>query len=391
MNTKIQEAENVLLHTYARYPIVFDKGEGVHLYDANGKKYLDFAAGIAVCALGYGNKTFTDRIKQQVDKIMHTSNYFYNEPAIYAAQKLLEATGMERVFFTNSGTEAVEGALKMARKYAHEKYGEAKCGIVAMNRGFHGRSMGALSVTGTAAYREPFEPLVGGVTFAEYNDYDSVKALVNENTCAVIVEVVQGEGGIHVADQSFLEGVRNLCNEKDALLIFDEVQCGMGRTGKMFAYQHYGVTPDIVTCAKGLGGGVPVGAFAARGKACEALQPGNHGTTYGGNPMATEAVGAVFDIMESEHVLDNVNCVGTYLAGQLDELVRTNANVLERRGIGLMQGVVLHTPVGEAVQKSLEKGLIVISAAGNVLRIVPPLVVTEKDVDEAMAILKSII
>ena len=290
-NPYIEKAEEVILHTYNRYPVVFDRGEGVHLYDVDGREYLDFAAGIAVQSLGYNNQEYTQALKDQIDKLTHISNLYYTAPMMEAAEKVVKASGMSRVFFTNSGTEAIEGALKAARKYAYEKYGEERYEIVAMNHSFHGRSIGALSVTGNEKYQIPFRPLVPGIRFAEYNDLESVKAQITEKTCAVILETVQGEGGVYPATEAFLKGVKALCEEHDMLLILDEIQCGMGRTGYMFAWQEYGVEPDIMTCAKAIGCGVPVGAFVLGEKAAKgSLKPGDHGTTYGGNPFVCAAV-----------------------------------------------------------------------------------------------------
>lgn len=382
-NTYIEQAEQAILHTYNRYQIVLDKGEGVHLYDVDGKEYLDFAAGIAVQSLGYNNKEYTQALKDQIDKMTHISNLYYSVPMMEAAQKVIKASGLEKVFFTNSGTEAIEGALKVARKYSFTKYGKERYEIIAMNHSFHGRSMGALSVTGNAHYREPFEPLIGGVRFADYNDLESVKAQITEKTCAVIMETVQGEGGIYPASEEFLKGVKALCEEHDLLLILDEIQCGMGRTGYMFAWQEYGVEPDVMTCAKALGCGVPVGAFVVGKKAAESsLVPGDHGTTYGGNPFVCAAVSKVFDLYEKEHILKNVREVGAYLAEKLDELVDKYDFLKERRGKGLIQGLeVTGRPVGEIVNRALDNGLIIITAGSNVLRFVPPLVVTREDVD----------
>lgn len=382
-NTYIEQAEQAILHTYNRYQIVLDKGEGVHLYDVDGKEYLDFAAGIAVQSLGYNNKEYTQALKDQIDKLTHISNLYYSVPMMEAAQKVIKASGLEKVFFTNSGTEAIEGALKVARKYSFTKYGKERYEIIAMNHSFHGRSMGALSVTGNAHYREPFEPLIGGVRFADYNDLESVKAQITEKTCAVIMETVQGEGGIYPASEEFLKGVKALCEEHDLLLILDEIQCGMGRTGYMFAWQEYGVEPDVMTCAKALGCGVPVGAFVVGKRAAESsLVPGDHGTTYGGNPFVCAAVSKVFDLYEKEHILENVREVGAYLAEKLDELVDKYDFLKERRGKGLIQGLeVTGRPVGEIVNRALDNGLIIITAGSNVLRFVPPLVVTRGDVD----------
>ena len=382
--------ENVLLHTYNRYQIIFEKGEGMYLYDSEGKEYLDFCAGIAVFALGHKNEKFNTVVKEQVDKLVHTSNYYYNFPSIAAAQKLTKAAGMDRVFFTNSGTEAIEGAIKTARKYAFNKDGQTDHEIIAMNHSFHGRSMGALSVTGNPHYQEAFRPLIGGVKFAEYNNLDSVKELITDKTCAIILEPVQGEGGIYPATEEFLKGLRAICDEKDILLIFDEVQCGMGRTGTMFAHEAYGVKPDVMTLAKALGCGVPVGAFLTTEKAA-ALVPGDHGSTYGGNPFVTAAVNQVLDQFETTDILEHVKCVSAYLEKKLDELVDEIPCVSGHRGKGLMQGIILDRPLGDTVSKALEQGLVVISAGANVLRLVPPLVIEEKHVDEMIAKLKNIL
>lgn len=381
-NNYIETAEEALLHTYNRYQIVLEKGDGVYLYDTDGKQYLDFAAGIAVCSLGYGHPKYKEALKNQIDKLMHTSNLFYTPQVAQAAQKLREVTDMDRVFFTNSGTEAIEGALKAARKYAYTNQ-SGKYEFIAMNHSFHGRSMGAVAVTGTEHYRTPFEPLIGGVKFADYNDLESVKALISEKTCAIILEPVQGEGGIYPADEAFLKGVRELCDENDILLIFDEIQCGMGRIGSMFAWQGYGVKPDIMTMAKAIGNGVPVGAFAMTEKVAEkSLEPGDHGTTYGGNPFVCAAVKEVLDIFEEEHILTHAQEVGGYLEEKLDALVKSNECVEARRGKGLMQGLVLKKPVGDVIKKAMDHGLITISASGNVLRLVPPLVIEKSHVDE---------
>lgn len=380
----IDRAEQVILHTYNRFQIVLEQGQGVRLYDVEGKEYLDFAAGIAVFALGYNHPEYSKTLKEQIDKIIHTSNLYYNVPMTEAAEKLVKATGLSKVFFTNSGTEAIEGAIKVARKYACLKDGSTDHEIIAMNHSFHGRSLGALSVTGNPHYQEPFKPLIGGIRFADFNDLESVKAQVTEKTCAIIMETVQGEGGIYPATEEFLQGVRKLCDEKDILLVLDEIQCGMGRTGSMFACQSYGVQPDVMTCAKALGCGVPVGAFVLNEKTANAsLVPGDHGTTYGGNPLACAAVSKVFDIFEQEHILEHVQKITPYLEEKLDELVDKYPTITARRGKGLMQGLVLEgKPVGEVVSRALENGLIVISAGENVLRLVPPLVITEKDIDE---------
>ena len=388
MQEYMQKGEDYILKTYNRYPVVFEKGDGVCLYDMDGKRYLDFAAGIAVFALGYNNKKYNDALKAQIDKVIHTSNLYYNVPSIEAAQKVVKATGLKKVFFTNSGTEAIEGAIKMAKRYAYDRDGHANHEIIAMNHSFHGRTLGALAVTGNAHYQEPFGPMIDGIKFAEYNNLESVKSLITDKTCAILLETLQGEGGIYPANEEFIKGIRKLCDDNDIIMICDEIQCGMGRTGKMFAYEHYGIKPDIVTVAKALGCGVPVGAFVAGEKTCNSLVPGDHGTTYGGNPLATAAVSTVLDLFEEEKIVENVNEVAPYFEEKLDEIVRDFDNVTARRGKGFMQGLVLTTPVGELVNKAIENGLLVISAGSDVLRMVPPLTITKENVDEMIEILR---
>ena len=378
--TQINEAEQALLHVYNRFSLVLDHGAGVYLYDTDGKKYLDFASGMA---FGYGNKEYNDALKAQIDKLIHTSNLYYNVPTAAAAAALKKASGMDRVFFTNSGAEAIEGAIKAAKKYAYTRDGHAGHEIIAMNQSFHGRTIGALSVTGNEHYRESFEPLMPGVKYADYNNLESVKAAFTERTCAVIMETVQGEGGIYPAKQEFLEGVRSLCDEHGALLILDEIQCGMGRTGNMFAWQGYGVKPDIMACAKALGCGVPVGAFVMNENVAQkSLVPGDHGTTYGGNPLVGAAVTKVLEMMERDNIPAHVREVGAYLAKRLDELVARHDCLTARRGVGLMQGVACTKKVGEISAKALEHGLVVITAGSDVLRFVPPLVIEKAHVDE---------
>lgn len=386
----IKDCEDHVLHTYNRYPFVIEKGEGVYVYDTDGKAYLDFAAGIGVFALGYHYPGFDDAIKVQIDKVIHTSNLYYNVPLAEASRKVVEAAGMSKVFFTNSGAEAIEGAVKAARKYAYDRDGVADHEIIAMKNSFHGRTIGALSVTGNDHYQEAFKPLMGGVRFATYNDLDSVLEAVNDKTCAIILETVQGEGGIHPADPAFLQGIRKLCDEKDILLILDEIQCGMGRTGKLWAFEHYGIKPDIMTSAKALGCGVPVGAFLVNDKAAaHCLVPGDHGSTYGGNPLAMAAVSEVFDLFKAHDIVAHTASVADYLAKGLDKLAEKHSSVKEHRGLGLMRGLELDPSVKPAavIAKAQEKGLLVISAGGNVIRLVPPLVITEADVDTCLAIL----
>ena len=389
MKAYIDEAEAALLHTYNRYQVVLDKGDGVYLYDMEGKKYLDFCAGIAVFALGYNNREYNDALKAQIDKIIHTSNYYYNVPAVEAAVKMKKVSGMDRVFFTNSGAEAIEGALKAARKYAYLKDGRTDHEIIAMEHSFHGRTFGALSVTGNPHYREAFEPMIGNIRFAQLNDFDSVLSQVTDKTCAIIMETVQGEGGIYPAQEEFLKKVRALCDEKDILLILDEIQCGMGRTGYMYAWQRYGVKPDIMTTAKALGCGVPVGAFLMTEKVgAHSLTSGDHGTTYGGNPLACAAVSKVLDLFEKDNIIDNVRQVGAYLEEKLAALVDNYDFIEAHRGVGLMQGLVFSIPVGDIISRALEKGLILINAGTNIIRFVPPLVITRENVDDMIVILR---
>lgn len=393
MHDLMEASEQSILHTYNRFPLVLDHGKGCYLYDTDGKEYLDFAAGIAVNALGYHYPGYDEALKAQIDKLLHISNLYYNQPMTDAGAKLVKASGMSRAFFTNSGTEAIEGALKVAKKYAFLRDGHTDHEIIAMNHSFHGRSLGALSVTGNAHYREPFEPLLGGIKYADFNDLESVKAQITDKTCAIITETVQGEGGIYPAEQEFLEGLRAICDEKDIILIFDEIQCGMGRTGEYFAWQNYGVKPDVMTCAKALGCGVPVGAFVLGEKVAEAsLKPGDHGTTYGGNPFVCAAVSTVFDLFEKDGILEHVRELTPYLEEKLDEIVEKYDCITARRGKGFMQGlVVAGRPVGDIVKKAIENGLLVISAGSDVLRMVPPLVLTKEHIDEmAKKLAKSI-
>ena len=392
MQEYIEEEEQSLLHTYNRYQIILEKGKGVYLYDTDGIKYLDFVSGIAVFALGYGNKEYNDALKAQIDKVIHTSNYYYNMPAIRAAKKLREASGLDRVFFTNSGAEAIEGAIKAARKYAYKKDGTTDHEIIAMEHSFHGRTFGALSVTGNPKYREPFEPMIGNIRFAKMNNLESVEKLVNDKTCAIILETVQGEGGLVPATEEFLKDVKALCEERDILLILDEIQCGMGRTGYMFAWQKYGVKPDIMTTAKALGCGVPVGAFLMTEKVAQnSLEAGDHGTTYGGNPLACAAVEKVLDLFEENHIIDNVREVAPYLEQRLEELKDRYDCITQRRGTGLMQGLVFNRPVRDVIERAIENGLLLINAGSDIIRFVPPLIISKENIDEMLDILESCI
>ena len=386
----INQGDQYILHTYNRFPIVIDRGEGVYLYDTDGNKYLDFFAGIAVSGIGYGNKTYTDALHAQVDKLTHISNLFYTEPLAEAAKGLCEASHMDKIFFTNSGAEANEGAIKMARKYHYAKGNTNKTEIIAIDHSFHGRTMGAVAVTGKKEYREAFGPLIGTVHFAEYNNLDSVLQCVNDNTCAIILETLQGEGGIYTADEEFIKGIRKICDDNDIVMILDEVQCGFGRTGKMFAYEHYGILPDIVTMAKAIGNGVPVGAFACKDNVA-ALVPGDHGSTYGGNPLVTAAINATLKIFEEENILSNVQETGKYMYDELEKLMAKHDTITAHRGMGLMQGIVLSVELGPVITKAREKGLLIISASGNVIRFLPPLVITKSEVDQMIRIMDEVL
>ncbi len=391
MQEIINESESYLIHSYNRYPVVLDHGEGVYLYDTDGKKYIDFGSGIAVCAFGYSDEELKQALKDQIDKVVHVSNYFYSEPLRDAAKGLARITGMDVVFMANSGTEANEGALKLARKYALMKGYTDRSEIISMEKGFHGRSMGALSVTGTKKYREAYEPLISGVSFADYNDLKSVEEKITDRTYAIIVEAVQGEGGVFPAEQNFLQGIRDLCTKHDIMMICDEVQCGMGRTGKMFAYEHYGIKPDIVTMAKGIGSGIPVGAIATTKEIFKAFVPGDHGTTFGGNPFACTAVAKSIELMEKRNLLGHVKEMGDYLGQKLQELTVTCPVAKEVRGLGLLRGLVCDAPIGEICSQALEQGLIVLSAGTDVVRFVPPLIIEKAHIDEMIAKLEPVL
>lgn len=373
-----------IVPTYKRFDIVLQRGQGVYLFDDKAKKYLDFSSGIGVCALGYNHAKFNAKIKAQVDKLLHTSNLYYNENIAAAAKNLAKASGLDRVFFTNSGTESIEGAMKAARKYAFNK-GIKGGHFIAFKHSFHGRTLGALSLTANEKYQKPFKPLISGVKFAKYNDISSVEKLVNEKTCAIILESVQGEGGINPANKDFYQALRKLCDEKDILLIADEIQCGMGRTGKYFAYEHSGILPDIITSAKALGCGLSVGAFVLSQKLAQnSLEVGDHGSTYGGNPLVCAGVNAVFEIFKEENILENVNKLTPYLEQNLEALVKEFDFCKKRKGLGFMQGLSLDksVKVAEVIKKCQENALLLISCAENDLRFLPPLIIQKEHIDE---------
>ena len=376
--------ESHVVQIYKRFDLVLERGKSVYLYDDKGQEFLDFAAGVGVCALGYAHEGFNEALKTQLDKLIHTSNFFYNENIAQAALNLAKASGLSRVFFTNSGTEAIEGAMKVARKYAYNK-GIKNVEFIAMKHSFHGRTLGALSLTANEKYQKPFKPLIRGVKFAEFNNFESVRAKLNEKTCAIVLESVQGEGGINPAQKAFYEALRKLCDEKDILLIADEIQCGKGRSGKFFAYEHFGILPDVMTSAKALGCGLSVGAFVVSEKAAQhSLEYGDHGSTYGGNPLACVAVNAVFKAFKEEKILENVKKLSPYLEKTLEELVQKYNFVQKRSGLGFMQGLSLSpkVKVADVLSKARQNKLILISCGKNDLRFLPPLIIKKEQIDE---------
>lgn len=383
--------EQAFLRAYGRYDILLEKGEGVYLYDTHGKKYLDFYSGIGVNSLGYGYQPYVEALQKQIATLTHVSNYFYTPISIEAAEAVKKATQLDGVFFCNSGAEATEGALKLARKYYYLKHGKADSEIISFHHSFHGRSTGSVKLTGNPHYQEAFGPLIEGVHYATLNDLESVKALINERTAAIIVEPLQGEGGLNPCHQDFMKGLRELCNQHDICLILDEVQCGMGRTGTIMTYFQYDILPDIVCLAKGIGCGVPVGAFVANEKYAQAMEPGDHGSTYGGNPFVCAAVKTVFEILEKEDLLSHVRDMSEYLLEKLDELVEEFEVIQEHRGLGLMQGLVFNQDVKPIVKELLNEGVIVVTAGENVLRMLPPFIINEENIDEFIEKLKKIL
>lgn len=384
-----QMGEQYYLHAYGRYETVLERGEGVYLYDTDGKRYLDFYSGIGVNSLGYGYPAYIEAVKKQLDTLTHVSNYFYTPVGVEAARKVVEATKLSKVFFCNSGAEATEGALKLARKAYYQKHGQANSEVISFNSSFHGRTTGSVKLTGNPHYQEAFGPLMDHVKYATLNDIDSVKALLTDRTAAIIVEPVQGEGGVNPCDKEFLQALRQLCDDNDVCLILDEVQCGMGRTGTIMTYFQFDIMPDIVCLAKGIGCGVPVGAFVANEKYAKAMEPGDHGSTYGGNPLVCAAVSAVFDIIEQDRLLDNVQAMAAYLEEQLDQIVADYDCVLSHRGIGLMQGLVLNQSVKSVVADMFDQGVIVITAGADVIRMLPPFIITKDDVDTMIKALRN--
>ncbi len=380
-----------LLPVYARLPVTLVRGQGVKVWDADGKEYIDFLAGIAVNALGHCHPKMVQAIQEQAATLIHTAGYYFTAPVAKLAQKLTGISGMDRAFFGNSGAEAVECAIKISRKWGKAHGGANKLGIVAARKSFHGRTMGAVTATGQPKYQEPFLPLVPGFTHIPFNDIDALEAAVTGDTCAVLLEPIQGEGGVYPAHKPFLEAARALCDTHHALLIFDEIQTGIGRTGKWFAYEHYGVTPDILTSAKALGGGFPIGACLARGEAALTLIPGDHGSTYGGNPLACATALAVLNTIDEEHLLANAHAMGAYFVHRLNE-PQFRDKISDIRALGLMIGVELKAPDAKRVlMESLEQGLLLSAIGDHTLRLVPPLNITTADIDAVMEILGEVL
>ena len=384
----IERGQKVVMNTYNRFPIVLSEGKGSFVKDVNGKEYLDFVGGIAVNALGYGDEDLTEALYQQMKKMMHCSNLYWNIPGIEAAEILIENSVFDKVFFCNSGAEAIESCIKLARKYGKMAHGEHCYEIITMKQSFHGRTMGAITATGQEKYQIGLHPLLEGIVYGNYNDFESVKELVSEKTCAILLEPVQGEGGILPAEKEFLAKIRELCTEKDILLIYDEVQCGIGRTGNLFAYQAYEIPPDVIALAKGLGGGFPIGAMMATEKAAAAFKPGDHASTFGGNPAACTAAKVVLNALLSKGILKNVKEQGKYLREKLEFLKEKYEVISDVRGIGLIQGIELSVPAGDIIKACIEKGLLLVGAGTNVIRFVPPLTVNQAEIDKALYILE---
>jgi len=380
-----------LLPTYNRYPLAIEKGKGVFLHDFDGNKYLDFVAGLGVNALGHAHPRIVKTIRDQAAKVIHLSNLYYNEYQGHLAERLCHLSGLERVFFSNSGTEAMEGAIKLARLAGHQIGGEAKCRLVGLQGSYHGRTFGAMSLTGQEKYRKGFEPLLEDVTFVPRNDVEALRAAVNKTTCAIVLEPIFGEGGILECSQEFLRECRAVADQHQAALIFDEIQCGLGRTGTIFAFQAFGVIPDIVTVAKPIAAGVPLGAFLSRGRFASAISPGQHGTTFGGGPLACRVGLEYLAIIEEEDLLQNVTRVGAYLRQQLEELIGKYQSATEVRGRGFIQGLVLDIPARSIVEQGLAEGVLFNVTQDNVLRFLPPFLLEEKHVDKGIKVLKKLL
>ncbi len=391
MEPWIERGTEVVMHTYNRFPLVIEKGEGVYVWDQKGKKYLDFVAGIAVNSLGCNHSTFIENMVEQLHKINHCSNLYWNIPQIELAELLVTKSCFDKVFFCNSGAEAIEAALKLARKYGKKVHGADCVEIIAMEQSFHGRTLGAITATGQIKYQKDLAPLLPGILHVPYNNIEALRSAVTEHTCAILLEPIQGEGGIHPADLAYLQSVRQLCSEKNILLMFDEVQCGIGRTGKLFGYEVYGIEPDVIALAKGLGGGFPIGAMMAVQKAADAFMPGDHASTFGGNPLACTAGKVVLQELVERGLLEQVQKNSVYLKERLLDLKESCTLIQDVRGIGLMMGIELNMPVGTIIQKCMEKGLLLVGAGTHTIRFVPPLVINEKEIEEGIQILRSVL
>jgi acetylornithine/N-succinyldiaminopimelate aminotransferase len=387
----IQREQFFLLQTYNRYPLVIERGKGVTLYDLDGKKYIDFVAGLGVNALGHAHPRIMKVIREQSAKVIHLSNLYYNEYQGMLAEKLCLLSGLQRVFFSNSGTEAIEGSIKLARLAGHRVGGEAKSKLVALQGSYHGRTFGAMSLTGQDKYRKGFEPLLEDVTFVAQNDVAALRAAVDQNTCAIVLEPIFGEGGVRECSVDFLQQCRALADEHHVALVFDEIQCGLGRTGNIFAFQTFGVTPDIVAIAKPIAAGIPLGAFIAKEEFASAISPGQHGTTFGGGPLACRVALEYLAILEEEKLLENVNRVGAYLQQELKSLLEKYAGPVEVRGRGLIQGLQLDIPARPIVEGALAEGVLFNSTQDTVLRFLPPFLLEEKHVDKGIRVLKKLL
>ncbi|MBY9020311.1 MAG: aspartate aminotransferase family protein [Candidatus Lokiarchaeota archaeon] len=386
-NEWIERGTKVIMNTYSQFPIVLEKGDGVYLWDTDGKKYLDFVAGIAVNALGYNDIDYVKEISTQLTKLQHCSNLYWMPPSIELSEILIQNSCFDKVFYCNSGAEAVEAAIKLSKKYGKKFHGENCYEIITMKKSFHGRTLATVSATGQTKYQKGYSPLLAGFSYVEFNNFNELEKAVSENTCAIIIEPIQGEGGIHPAEKTYLEKVRSLCDKNDIVLIFDEVQCGIGRTGELFAYQLFNIEPDVVSLAKGLGGGFPIGAMLATQSKADAFQPGDHASTFGGNPLACTAGKVVLNKLLLEGVLKNVQKQGTYFKSKLIELQERYEIITDVRGYGLMLGIELNRPVKDVVKECMEKGLLILGAGENVIRFVPPLVIGKKEIDIGIGIL----
>ncbi|VDN48865.1 N-acetylornithine aminotransferase [Petrocella atlantisensis] len=387
----IEKGQEVFLQNYKPLPIVIERGVGNYIFDKEGNKYLDFVAGIATNALGYSYEPLKKAMKDQIDKITHCSNLYYNEPSIRAAQKLVELSGLSKVFFCNSGAEANEAALKLGKRYINKYIGENKTEIVTMKNSFHGRTIATVSITGQTKYHEGFAPLFQGITYTPFNDEEALGKILTEKTAILMIEPIQGEGGIRPAEKVFLQKARTLCDALDIVLIFDEVQCGIGRTGTVFAYEQYDVKPDIVTLAKGLGAGYVIGAIIANEKTAKGFEPGTHASTFGGNPLSTTAAGVVLDALVHEGLLEHVKTMGSYLETCLMELKKRHTSIIDVRGMGLMMAIEMDDPVGDIIAKALKKGLMLINSGTHIIRFVPPLTIKQTEIDEMIQILEDVL